>query len=72
MHELFSKIYDIWDSSVSKQVGNTAHILAYLFNSASRSCYNDWTLQFTFLHKFKDTFPDSEVCLHGYINWSLA
>ena len=29
-------IYDILDSAVSKQVGNTAQILAYLFDVASR------------------------------------
>ena len=35
MHELQTKIID---SAVSKWVGNTAHVLAYLFNSTSRKC----------------------------------
>ena len=36
VHELLIKIHDILDDVVSKQAGNMAHILAYLFNSASR------------------------------------
>ena len=43
-----AKIHDIADSAVSKQVGNMAHILAYLFNSAFRQCYKVWPSQFQF------------------------
>ena len=33
--ELLLKVHDFLDKAVSKQVGNSAHILAYLFNSVS-------------------------------------
>ena len=36
VHELLTRIHDILDNSVSKWVGNTACILASLFNSGSR------------------------------------
>ena len=57
---------------MSKLVGNTACILAYLFNSASRQHCEIWALHFPFLHSFKNTVPPSETCLYGHINWSLA
>ena len=44
LHELLTKIYGIPDNSVFKWVGNTAHILAYLFISTSRQHYEVWTL----------------------------
>ena len=56
---MLTKIYDILDSSVSKWIGNTACILTYLFNSASRLHSEVWTPQFTFLHNIKDTGPPS-------------
>ena len=34
--KLLTKTYDLLDSTVCEQVGKTAHILAYLFHSASR------------------------------------
>ena len=36
VHELLNKIHDILNNEVSKWVGNTHHILAYLFISACR------------------------------------
>ena len=39
VYELLTNIHDILDNAVSKQVGNTACILAHLFNSASRQCH---------------------------------
>ena len=36
VHELLTKIHDILDNAVSTWFGNAGHILAYLFNSASR------------------------------------
>ena len=36
LHELLLRIHDILDKAVSKQVGNSACMLAYLFNSVSR------------------------------------
>ena len=35
-HELLLKVHDILDNAVSKRVGNSAHILAHMFNSASK------------------------------------
>ena len=42
VHELLTKIYDILDKTVSKQVGNTAYILAYLLNFASMQHGQVW------------------------------
>ena len=36
MNISLSKVHNILDNAVTKQDGNTAHILAYLFNTASR------------------------------------
>ena len=55
-----------------KQVGNTAHILAYVFNSVSRECHEVWTSKFLFPHNFKDVLPPSKDCFNGCINCSLA
>ena len=60
------------DKAVSKRVGNSAHILAHLFNSVSRQCCEVWASQFPFLHSLKEVIPPSEACLCGCINWSLA
>ena len=49
LNYLLIKTFDIPDSAVSKKVGNTAHILAYLFNAASRQHHEDWDSQFHFL-----------------------
>ena len=49
-----------------------AHILAFLFYSALRQCYDIWASQFSFLQIFKDNVLSSKVCLYGHINWSLA
>ena len=39
VHELFLKVHDILDNAVSKGAGNSACILAHVFNSASRQCH---------------------------------
>ena len=56
---------------MSKWVGNTAFILAYMFNSASRQCCKIWASQFSFLH-VHDTVSPSDAYLSDHINWSLA
>ena len=43
VHELLIKVHDILDNAVSKLVGNSAHILVYVFNSASRQHREVWT-----------------------------
>ena len=48
--ELLLQIHDILDKAVSKQVGNSVHILAYLFNSVSGQHREVWDSQFPFLH----------------------
>ena len=68
----YFQIHGILDKAVSKQVGNSAHILAYLFNSVSRQCCEVCTSQFPFLHSLREVIPPSEACLYGHINWSLA
>ena len=70
--ELLLWIHGILDKAVSKQVGNSAHILVHLFNSVSRQCWEVWASQFPFLHSHKEVIPPSEACLNGHINWSLA
>ena len=70
--ELLLQIHDILDKAVSKQVGNSARILAHLFNSVSRQYHEVWASQFPFLHSLKEVIPPSEACLYGHINWSLA
>ena len=70
--ELLLWIHGILDKAVSKQVGNSARILAHLFNSVSRQHHNVWASQFPFLHSLKEVIPPSEACLYGHINWSLA
>ena len=72
VYELLFKVHDTLDNAVSKQVGNSAHILAHVFNSASRQFCGVWASQFPFLHGLKDVVPSSEACLYGYISWSLA
>ena len=72
VHELLLRIHDILDKAVSKWVGNTAHILAYLFNSVSRQYHKAWASQFPFLHSLWEVIPPREACLYSHINWSLA
>ena len=72
VHELLLQIHGILDKAVSKQVGNSACILARLFNSVSRQCCEVWASQFPFLHSLKEVIPPSEACLYGRINWSLV
>ena len=70
--KLLLKAHDILDNAVSKWVGNSALILAHLFNSVSRQCCEVWASQFPFLHSLIDVIPPSEACLYGHINWSLV
>ena len=72
VHELLLWIHGILDKAVSKRVGNSACILAHLFNCVSRQHREVWASQFPFLHSLKEVIPPSEVCLYGHINWSLA
>ena len=72
VHALLLQIHGILDKPVSKRVGNSACILAHLFNSVSRQCQEVWASQFPFLHSLKEVVPPSEACLYGCINWSLA
>ena len=72
VHELLLQIHGILDKAVSKQVGNSAYILAHLFNSVSRQHHDVWASQFRFLHSLKEVIPPSEACLYGHINWSLV
>ena len=69
---LLLQIHVILDKAVSKQVGNSAHILAHLFKTVSRQHCEVWASQFPFLHSLKEVIPPSEVCLYGHINWSVA
>ena len=70
--ELLLRIHGILDKAVSKRVGNSACILAHLFNFVSRQHWEVWASQFPFLHSLKEVIPPSEACLYGHINWSLA
>ena len=70
--ELLFWIHGILEKAVSKQVGNSACILAHLFNSVSRQHCEIWASQFPFLHSLKEVIPPSEACLYGCINWSLT
>ena len=72
VHELLLKVHDILDNAVSKQVGNSAHILAHVFSSVSRQYREVWASRFPFLHNLRDVIPPSKACLYGHINWSLA
>ena len=63
--ELLLQIRGILDT---KQGGNSACILAHLFNSVSRQCCEVWASQFPFLHSLKEVIPPSEACLYGHIN----
>ena len=69
--DMLTKIHDILDNALFKQVGSTAHILVPLFNSASRQLHEVWVSQYPFLYIFKDPVPPSDACLYGHIDWSL-
>ena len=43
--KLLTKIHDILDNAVSKQAGNTARVLAHVFNSPSRQHCEVWASQ---------------------------
>ena len=66
--ELLLRIHEILDKAVSKQVGNSACILAHLFNSVSRQHHEVWASKFPFLHSLREVIPPSEACLYGHIN----
>ena len=61
--DLLLKVHDILDKAVSKWVGNSAHILAHVFNSVSRQHCEVWASQFPFLHSPREVIPPSEACL---------
>ena len=72
VHEFLLKVHDILDNAVSKWVGNSAHISAHVFNSASRQHSEVLASQFIFLYGLKDVVAHSQVCQYGCINWSPA
>ena len=72
VHELLLHTHDILDKAVSRLVGNSACILAHLFNSVSRQHHEVWASQFPFLHSLKEVIPPIAAYLYGHINWSLA
>ena len=69
--ELLPQIHGILDKAVSKQIGNSAHILAHLFNSVSRHCHEVWASQFPFLHSLMEVIPPTILIdlWHGFILW---
>ena len=71
VYELLTYIHYILHNAVSKWVGNTAHILAHVFSSASRQQHEVWASQLPFLYSLMDMVP-SEACFYGNLNWSLA
>ena len=68
VHELLLKVHDILDNAVSNQVGNSACILAHVFNSVFRQCHEVCASRFPFLHGLRNVIPPSEACLYGHIN----
>ena len=65
VHKILAKIQDIVNNDILTEHGNTACILAYLSNSASKQCCEVWASKFPFLHTFKETVPFSEACFYG-------
>ena len=70
MHDLLG-INTFW-TVLSKQVGNTGHILAYPFHPAYAQCCEVWASLFPFLHSVHDTVASSEACTSVHINLSQA
>ena len=70
--ELLIKIHDILGNAVSKQVANTAHVVAHDFSSACRLHHEVWASQLPLFHNLMDMVPPSEACLYGCINWCLT
>ena len=66
VHQLLIKVHDILDNAVSKGVGNSAHILAHVFNSAFMQCHEFMGLTVSLLHGLKDVVPPSEAFLYVY------
>ena len=52
MHQLLTKIPDILSRAVREWFGNTAWILAGIFNSASGQCHEIWASQFPLYSHF--------------------
>ena len=52
---------------MSKLVGITACVLAYLLNSSSGLCHEVSVSEFPILHNFKDTVHHNEACLHCHL-----
>ena len=74
VYDLLIKVHDILDNAVTKQVGNSAHILVHvlIMYVSIRQCHEVWASLFPFLYGLKDVVPPSEICLYGHMNWSLA
>ena len=68
----FSRFMTFWTRLFPNDLENSAHILAYLFNSVSRQHCEIWASQFPFRHSLRDVIPPIEACLYGHINWPLA
>ena len=73
VHDLLTTCHDILDKCyISKWVGNTACILAFVFNSTSRQHCELWASQFPFLYSLKDNVLHSKAWHYICKNWSLA
>ena len=72
VHKILTKIHDILDYAISRLIWNTAHILAFLLNSASWQHHEVWSSQYPFIYNFKDSIPPPEACVHVHINWTLV
>ena len=70
--ELLLKVHHFLDNAMSKQVGNSANILADVLNSVSRQHHEVWSSQFPFLYSPWNVIPPSDFCLYGHIKWSLV
>ena len=53
-YDLLLKVHVILDMAVSKRVGNSAFILAHVFNTVSRQHCEVWASEFPFLHSLRE------------------
>ena len=65
-------IHDILNNAVSKWIGNTDFILAYLLAQLPGSVEKFWPHSSHFFFNCKDIVHPSEGCLYVHINWFLA
>ena len=59
MSEVRELLLKVLDNAVSKQAGNSAHILAHVFNSVTRQHIEVCTSWFPFLRSLRDVIPSS-------------